>query len=61
MLWNEYLLYYVVLLQCSWPTLNPETADLNIQSGVEKALKVMIFGDTHLLGRGAHWFDKLRR
>ncbi len=61
-LYNEYLIYYVVLLQCSWPQPDPSEADFSIPSGIGEPLKIMVLADTHLLGtREGHWFDKLRR
>ncbi|XP_053570885.1 metallophosphoesterase 1 [Bombina bombina] len=56
-LFMEFLLYYVVIGQCSWPDIKG-VADHNTGS----TLRVMFLADTHLLGeiRG-HWFDKLRR
>ncbi|KFD54496.1 hypothetical protein M514_04643 [Trichuris suis] len=49
---NEYLIYYVVIRQCSWPEAPKDGNKLNS----------LIVADPHLLGvwRG-HWFDKLRR
>jgi len=64
-LYNEWLVYYFVLLQCQWPTLNVETKDFTFHDddGAASAqLRVMALADTHLLGtREGHWFDKLRR
>ncbi|XP_034942432.1 metallophosphoesterase 1 isoform X2 [Chelonus insularis] len=60
----EYLIYYVTLVQCSWPTLQPHKADHSITppSPEETPVKVMFIADTHLLGsRNGHWLDKLRR
>ncbi|XP_045539671.1 metallophosphoesterase 1 [Papilio machaon] len=50
----EYLIYYVVVAQCSWPTTE------KLIEG--QYLKAFILADTHLLGpyRG-HWLDKWRR
>ena len=54
----EFLIYYFVLLGCSWPQLSKlEPSDAHW-----KPLHVMLIADTHLLGsREGHWFDKLRR
>lgn len=53
----EYIIYYVVLVQCTWPQL-----DNGHQSYSQKPLKIALISDTHLLGtRRGHWFDKLRR
>uniref|UniRef100_A0A914E157 Calcineurin-like phosphoesterase domain-containing protein n=1 Tax=Acrobeloides nanus TaxID=290746 RepID=A0A914E157_9BILA len=47
-LFNEVLIYYLVIFPCSWPEKN--------------LTNIMILADTHLLGiRNGHWFDKLRR
>lgn len=55
LIYNEFLVYYVVLSQCRWPTIATETGNIN-------EIKVMILADVHLLGsREGHWFDKLRR
>ncbi|KAK9509831.1 hypothetical protein O3M35_004735 [Rhynocoris fuscipes] len=57
----EFFIYYIVLIQCSWPKLDPNKADPSIVSD-EKELKVLLLADTHLLGpRRGHWFDKLKR
>uniref|UniRef100_A0A1B0DK66 Uncharacterized protein n=1 Tax=Phlebotomus papatasi TaxID=29031 RepID=A0A1B0DK66_PHLPP len=50
----EYVFYYIVISQCSWPDIQ--------KNDQNPPLKVMLLADTHLLGpyRG-HWFDKLRR
>jgi ethanolamine phosphate phosphodiesterase len=59
-LYNEYLIYWQVLLNCKWP----ETSEnLNDPSRIsDHDLSLMIIADTHLLGsRQGHWFDKLRR
>ncbi|XP_055596047.1 metallophosphoesterase 1 homolog [Uranotaenia lowii] len=55
LVFNEFLIYYFVLLECQWPT---KPLPVN---GLEP-VKVMFLADTHLLGpiRG-HWFDRLRR
>jgi len=64
-LYNEWLVYYFVLLQCQWPALNVETKDFTLDDddgAVNSQLRVMALADTHLLGfREGHWFDKLRR
>ncbi|CAK1540047.1 unnamed protein product [Leptosia nina] len=53
-LYCEFLIYYVVVAQCSWPQLK-KTIDGEV-------LRAFVLADTHLLGpyRG-HWLDKLRR
>jgi predicted MPP superfamily phosphohydrolase len=61
----EFLVYYFVLLGCSWPQLSKLDQDFTIQPPNDpnkKPLHVMFVADTHLLGsREGHWFDKLRR
>ena len=55
-LFCEWLLYYVVIFQCSWPEIKPG------QNSKHETLKVLLLSDTHLLGsQDGHWFDKLRR
>uniref|UniRef100_A0A914VQE3 Calcineurin-like phosphoesterase domain-containing protein n=1 Tax=Plectus sambesii TaxID=2011161 RepID=A0A914VQE3_9BILA len=49
----EFLVYYVTLSFCRWPTNSDDNAD---------HAKVIIIADTHLLGvYKGHWLDKLRR
>ncbi|XP_038602647.1 metallophosphoesterase 1 isoform X2 [Tachyglossus aculeatus] len=57
----EFLVYFFVIFQCSWPEVKPANSSRNNQTP-EAVLKVMFLSDTHLLGelRG-HWLDKLRR
>ncbi|XP_070172696.1 per1-like protein PGAP5 [Polyergus mexicanus] len=59
----EYLIYYIVLVQCQWPALNPQKEDLTLHTEVtDRPVKAMFIADIHLLGpREGHWFDKLRR
>ena len=54
LLYNEFAIYYVTLLRCSWPEVTAP--------GQGHPLKAMILADTHLLGpyKGHPW-DKLRR
>ena len=60
--YNEFLVYYVVLLRCWWPQLDPKLADTAISDTGTPPVKAIILADTHLLGsRLGHWFDKLRR
>jgi len=63
--YNEWLVYYFVLLRCQWPTLKVETNDFTFDDedgAASSQLRVMALADTHLLGsREGHWFDKLRR
>ncbi|XP_050398254.1 metallophosphoesterase 1 [Patella vulgata] len=58
----EYIHYYVVLLQCTWPQAGTYSFDGTPLGLENKPLKAMILADTHLLGfKQGHWFDKLRR
>jgi len=63
--YNEWLVYYFVLLQCQWPTLDVDTKDFTVDDDhttTATELRFVALADTHLLGtREGHWFDKLRR
>ncbi|XP_048031089.1 metallophosphoesterase 1 isoform X1 [Megalobrama amblycephala] len=50
----EYVIYYPVIMRCSWPHIETEDS--------HSPLRALFLSDTHLLGaiRG-HWLDKLRR
>ncbi|XP_054284978.1 metallophosphoesterase 1-like [Macrosteles quadrilineatus] len=62
LLFGEYVIYYVVLIQCGWPVLQTSYEEPNIVIGDGGEVKVMLVADTHLLGsKKGHWFDKLRR
>ncbi|XP_065332755.1 metallophosphoesterase 1 [Cloeon dipterum] len=64
MVYCEFLIYYVVLFQCSWPELNSALEDkkITVSNKDEEPVRAMFIADTHLLGtRRGHWFDKLRR
>lgn len=62
LVYNEYLMYYFVLLQCSWPQLDSSKADSSIVDSGSQPVRAMFIADTHLLGsREGHWFDRLRR
>ncbi|ESN91680.1 hypothetical protein HELRODRAFT_189769 [Helobdella robusta] len=64
LIFNEYIVYFLVLLKCQWPTLTTSIKSSSSVSSVYSGefLKVMILADVHLLGsREGHWFDKLRR
>ena len=53
----EWLIYYLVIFQCSWPEMPVEGKSWRLEP-----LKTMLLTDTHLLGpKNGHWFDKLRR
>lgn len=55
----EWLIYYLVLNQCDWPTLPPDYETIGPH---EQEVRTLVIADTHLLGsRRGHWFDKLRR
>ncbi|KAK0179388.1 hypothetical protein PV327_005145 [Microctonus hyperodae] len=57
----EYIFYYVVLVQCGYPTLNPYKSDPSIPppKPEESPVKVMFIADTHLLGsRNGDLFDE---
>uniref|UniRef100_A0A8C0G2Q8 Metallophosphoesterase 1 n=1 Tax=Chelonoidis abingdonii TaxID=106734 RepID=A0A8C0G2Q8_CHEAB len=57
----EFLVYYVVILQCHWPEVKIEALRSSRQSSAS-VLKAMFLSDTHLLGEiKGHWLDKLRR
>ncbi|KAG9479083.1 hypothetical protein GDO78_012634 [Eleutherodactylus coqui] len=57
MFFCEFLLYYLVLIQCHWPQLKTSASP-----DPTSTLKAMFLSDTHLLGEiTGHWFDKLRR
>ncbi|KAK2584651.1 hypothetical protein KPH14_006998 [Odynerus spinipes] len=59
----EYFIYYLVLVQCAWPSLDPhKTISTISSSNNENPVRAMFIADIHLLGpRQGHWFDKLRR
>lgn len=62
MFYCEFLVYYVVLLQCLWPPLDPHKEDGILAGSDTQPVRALILADTHLLGsRRGHWFDKLRR
>ncbi|XP_046552964.1 metallophosphoesterase 1-like [Haliotis rubra] len=56
----EFLHYYVVLFQCTWPQVNNEMFDRTLPPKFHP-LRVMVIADTHVMGPHAHWFDRLRR
>ncbi|XP_029446841.1 metallophosphoesterase 1 [Rhinatrema bivittatum] len=56
----EFLVYYAVIAQCSWPEVQLAAQEDRKESS--SVLKAMFLSDTHLLGKiTGHWFDKLRR
>ena len=61
----EFILYYLVLLGCSWPQLSKLDQDFTIEPPKDasgKPLHVMLVADPHLLAaHEGHWFDKHRR
>ncbi|KAK6641142.1 hypothetical protein RUM44_012851 [Polyplax serrata] len=53
----EFINYYFVIGQCSWPKFKSENDEVNVN-----LVKALVLADTHLLGPyKGHWFDKLRR
>uniref|UniRef100_A0A2D4K6S8 Metallophosphoesterase 1 n=2 Tax=Micrurus TaxID=8634 RepID=A0A2D4K6S8_9SAUR len=57
----EFLIYYVVIIQCHWPELKNQTLRVN-KPNSHSVLKTIFLSDPHLLGRiNGHWLDKLRR
>lgn len=57
----EFLIYYVVIIQCHWPELKNQTLGTNKKNS-HSVLKTIFLSDPHLLGRiSGHWLDKLRR
>lgn len=59
----EYLIYHVVIYQCSWPILERKDSFENGKF-VDKSqsVRAVLLSDPHLLGsQHGHWFDKLRR
>lgn len=60
----ELLIYYFVLLGCSWPQLSKLEQDFTIDPPKEsnsKPLHIMLISDPHLLGaHEGHWFERLR-
>ncbi|XP_066482670.1 metallophosphoesterase 1 isoform X1 [Tiliqua scincoides] len=57
----EFLIYYIVIIQCHWPQLKSQGQRGSEQTS-EPVLKAIFLSDTHLLGKiNGHWLDKLRR
>ena len=59
----EYLIYNIVIYQCSWPLLKQQGSFRNGEF-IDKSqnVKALLLSDPHLLGsQHGHWFDKLRR
>uniref|UniRef100_A0A8D0H8B1 Metallophosphoesterase 1 n=1 Tax=Sphenodon punctatus TaxID=8508 RepID=A0A8D0H8B1_SPHPU len=57
----DFLVYYVVIVQCRWPDIRTETQRGSKRTSAS-VLKAMFLSDTHLLGEiKGHWLDKLRR
>lgn len=53
-IFNEFLVYYLVLWQCNYP--------VGGGGSQQDTVHAMVLADTHLLGpRNGHWLDKLRR
>ncbi|CAF3289262.1 unnamed protein product, partial [Rotaria sp. Silwood2] len=62
----EFIIYYFVLLGCSWSQLSKLDQDFTVlppKDPSKKPLHVMLIADTHLLSSydKGHWFNKLRR
>ncbi|CAF3512560.1 unnamed protein product [Rotaria socialis] len=61
----EFIIYYFVLLGCSWSQLSKIDQDFTIPLSTDpnkKPLHVMLIADTHLMSsHESHWFNKLRR
>lgn len=61
-LYCEVFIYFVAIMQCSWPALDRQLEQKNGPHMNTEPLKMMLLADTHLLGPvKGHWFDKLRR
>ncbi|VDM33876.1 unnamed protein product [Hydatigera taeniaeformis] len=59
--WTEFLLFYMSLLQCTWPQISEKNADKFIYSGDNlKSVKILLISDTHI-GSRHQWIDKTRR
>ncbi|XP_062836605.1 metallophosphoesterase 1 isoform X2 [Anolis carolinensis] len=57
----EFLIYYIVIIQCHWPQLKGQSPRAAGQK-MDLVLKAMFLADPHLLGEiNGHWLDKLRR
>ncbi|XP_025022208.1 metallophosphoesterase 1 isoform X2 [Python bivittatus] len=57
----EFLIYYIVIIQCHWPELKNQMPGTNEQNS-NSVLKTIFLSDPHLLGKiNGHWLDKLRR
>ncbi|KAK9879564.1 hypothetical protein WA026_006633 [Henosepilachna vigintioctopunctata] len=62
LIYCEYVIYYVVIRDCYWPTLDVQNEDSTIRRTEVEPVRIMVIADIHLLGpRKGHWFDKLRR
>ena len=61
----EFIIYYFILLSCSWAQLSTIDQDFTISSSKnlnKKPLHVMLVADIHLLHSfEGHWFDRVRR
>jgi len=51
LVYNEFLVYYIVLSNCRWPHGLSQT----------ESTHAMLISDPHLLGPTGHWWDRLRR
>lgn len=60
----EYVIYNVVIYQCSWPHITDGESIYRYGKDIDitHTLRAIILSDPHLLGpQNGHWFDKLRR
>ena len=58
----EYLIYNIVIYQCSWPILPKDVFKNGKYMDKSEDIRAIILSDPHLLGwQHGHWFDKLRR
>ncbi|XP_053104726.1 metallophosphoesterase 1 isoform X2 [Hemicordylus capensis] len=57
----EFLIYYMVIIQCNWPQLKAQALHSSEQTS-DSVLRAIFLSDPHLLGEiNGHWLDKLRR
>ncbi|THD20880.1 Metallophosphoesterase 1 [Fasciola hepatica] len=54
-LFCEYTIYYIFIMQCSWPVLSTQMSDTEV-------LRILVLADPHLVGvYKGHYFDRMRR
>ncbi|OQV26073.1 Metallophosphoesterase 1 [Hypsibius exemplaris] len=61
LLFCEYLIYYFAIITCSWPKHSCHNDPFANGKPPRPPLQAIILADPHLLGKRAHWLDKLRR